>query len=432
MNIQDIGIKTINAVYSRLSFKDYNDTPFKSKDEIESIRTKKLCSLLKTVTKNVPFYKPYFKQFDFDRFTFDQLEILPIITKRDIVQNILSFTNHNVQFSKDYTTSGSSGSVLNFKLPILSQSYEFMSMYRHLNMSSNREHTLFEPIILLRSFSPKAGEPIYKFDKNTNLTFLSPYHINQENLETYLSVIRASRASVLKGYPSSIYIFTQLLIDNGIILPQIKTIVTSSESLLDTYRLAIEQYWGINIMDWYGQNERTVLITQSSEGIYYNNDDYGILEVKNEEMIVTSLNNHVFPFIRYNSEDTCIKNTDSENKSSLGIHFSSPIKKIIGRSDDILIKEDGTHIPTINIYTMFYKIEDISQFKITQNKDLTIDVQFVSSNRNTESDSILKIIDGLENRLGKIKISITPVKEIVRSTTTGKVKTIENLSLQKQ
>ncbi len=134
-------------------------------------------------------------------------------------------------------------------------------MLRAWSMNTAYDYTVFIDLcVVLRSFSPKVGEPPFKVDKILNYWYLSPYDINQKNLDIYLSVFKQSKAKLLRGYPSSIYILTLLLKENNIQVPQIKTLFTSSENLVPHYKKVIQEYWQIPLIDWYGQNERTVTV----------------------------------------------------------------------------------------------------------------------------------------------------------------------------
>ena len=238
----------------------------------------------------------------------------------------------------------------------------------------------------------------------------------------YLSVIEKSKAKIIRGYASSIYIFTLLLKQKNIKIPQIKTIITSSETLLPAYRSVIEEYWGLPVLDWYGQNERTVTVQQCWAGNYHNNDDYGIVELNDKnEIIATSLNNYVMPFIRYNTGDKAIPLDGKVPICPCGRHLSIPFKGIEGRSDDILIKDDKTSIPSINIYTIMHQLDFIKQFQIIQSKNTDVLINVIGE---LDDSKKLLLSNSIRDRLGSVVIKINVVDEIKRDLSTGKIKTI--------
>ena len=390
--------KIKNYIFIKRNFSEYDKFQWKSAEEIERIRTKKLKDIVKKAVDFVPFYKNLDLKIDFENFSLDELKKFPVINKQVIKENFKDF--YSIKFNgKASHTSGSTGTPFEFIVPFESDAIEKITSNRAWGMGKDYTYKSGNPIIVLRMYSPKAGEPLYKI--SGDYWYLSPFHINESNLALYLSVIEKSRAKIIRGYASSIYIFTLLLKQKNIKIPQIKTIVTSSETLLPAYRSVIEEYWELPVLDWYGQNERTVTVQQCWVGNYHNNDDYGIIELSDKnEIIATSLNNYVMPFIRYNTGDKAI-----------------PIE---GRSDDILIKDDGTAIPTANFSTAMKNFSDLRQFQIIQEKDRSVILKVVLDNDSSQYVNL--IASEVYRRLGNIKLNIEKVPQIGRDIKTGKIK----------
>ena len=411
--------KIKNYIFIERNFSEYDKFQWRSAEEIECIRTKKLKDIVKKAVDFVPFYKNLDLKIDFENFSLDELKKFPVINKQLIKENFKDFCS--IKFNgKASHTSGSTGAPFEFKVPYESDAIEKIVANRAWGMGKDYAYKSGDPIIVLRTYSPKAGELLYKI--SGDYWYLSPFHINESNLALYLSVIEKSKAKIIRGYASSIYIFTLLLKQKNIKIPQIKTIVTSSETLLPAYRSVIEEYWGLPVLDWYGQNERTVTIQQCWAGNYHNNDDYGIIELSDKnEIIATSLNNYVMPFIRYNTGDKAIPLDGKTPICPCGRHLSIPFKGIEGRSDDILIKDDGTKVPSINIYTIMHELEFVKQFQIIQFKNTDIVINVIG---NLDNAKELLLCDNIRNRLGNVAIKINVVDEIERDLSTGKIKTI--------
>lgn len=411
--------KIRNYIFINRNFSEYDKFQWKSAEEIERIRTQKLKNIVKKAVDFVPFYKNLDLKINFENFTLDELKKFPIINKQMIGENFKDFCS--IEFNgKVSHTSGSTGTPFEFKVPYESDAIEKIVANRAWGMGKDYAYKSGDPIIVLRTYSPKEGEPLCKI--SGDYWYLSPFHINESNLALYLSVIEKSKAKVIRGYASSIYIFTLLLKQKNIKIPQIKTIVTSSETLLPAYRSVIEEYWGLPVLDWYGQNERTVTVQQCWAGNYHNNDDYGIVELSDKnEIIATSLNNYVMPFIRYNTGDKAIPLDGKAPICPCGRHLSIPFKGIEGRSDDILIKDDGTKVPSINIYTIMHELEFIKQFQIIQFKNTDIVINAIG---NLDDAKELLLCNNIRNRLGNVAIKINVVDEIERDLSTRKIKTI--------
>ena len=426
MQIKKALNKFCNILYVYVKYKEYLKFQYKSKEEITNVQEKKLKRILKIAVEKVPFYKVYKNKIDFDNFTLKELNKLPIVTKEDIREDIHRFLREDIKIDQLEwkSTSGSSGKPFKVPKSYYSDAIEVILGYRAWSQGKNI-YKIREPAIVLRSFSPKEGEPLYKRDWLRNFWYLSPYDINDKHLDQYLCFIKKSKSKILKGYPSSIYILTLLLKKHNITLPQIETIITSSENMLPMYRNEIENYWKCDVLDWYGQNERTVTVQQCSEGNYHNNDEYGIVQLdNNNNIIATSLNNDIMPLLRYFTNDRAVPNNQTI-QCSCGRNLTVPFKSIEGRADDIIYKEGKTPIPTVNFYNLMENFQKVKQFSLEQEEDLSINIQ-VSENEPLSNEDLDFLKEGIKQRVGNLKINITVVDQILRNKKTDKIKIIKS------
>jgi phenylacetate-CoA ligase len=423
----------LNRIQYRNYFGKYNKSQFFSKEQLAEIQKQKLKEMVSQAVSHVPFYQPFKNDIDFDNFTLNELSKLPVVNKEIIRKDGGRFINlslYKFQVVSSYT-SGSTGKPFEFRVPYFSEAMEDAMAARAWGMGRNYIYKPGDPIISLRSYAPQKGEPFLK--RKRHHWYLSAFDLHRKNIDYYINAIVKSKAKVIRGYASSIYILTLLLKECNISLEQISTLVTSSESLLEQYRKTIEDYWGLKVLDWYGQNERTVTVQQCAFGNYHNNDEYGLIELgSRNEIIATSLYNYAMPFLRYDTGDIAeIKPNTEKEKCPCGRGLSIPFAGIQGRTDDILMKNDGTLVPAANIYTGMQKFDKILQFKIVQNEDLSIDLYLVVKS-DIDSEYEKQIIDSVQRRVGDVKINIALVDEIERNRKTGKVKTVESkINLQR-
>lgn len=196
--------------------------------------------------------------------------------------------------------------------------------------------------------------------------------------------------------------------------------------MLSKYRKEIENYWLCDVLDWYGQNERTITAQQCAYGNYHNNDDYGICELDSENNIIaTSLNNDIMPLLRYHTNDKAIPLQEKSISCGCGRQMTIPFKAIEGREDDILYKEGKEAIPTINFYNLMEKFQKIKQFYILQEENLSVTMS-ISENEPLTQNELINLEAGIKQRLGNIPLTINVVKEIQRNKQTDKIKIIES------
>ena len=351
-----------------------------------------------------------------------ELKYFPFVSKTIIKKNIGNiFFKDKATYGSKFT-SGSSG--VPFEIPKWKYSdwLEFLigerAFYRVIGFK------LRPNVLVIRSFSPKPGEKITKYSLLRNWYYYSPYHINKSNIKTLLDYYNKVKPTILKGYPSTIFSFTSLLLENNIKLNSPKLIFTSSETFPSEWRKIIENYWSCPIIDWYGQNERTVIVSQCEFGNYHTNDDYGILEIdeKTNEIIATSLWNNIMPFIKYRTGDLAIPLREPI-KCKCNNKGPVQISGIIGRIDDMLIDGNNDKIPPTNFYSLFEKF-DLKGFQILQKKDLSINVMIEGWNNINNNQQIL-IKNELLSRVKGQRLIIQSVDKIKRSTVTNKIKIIK-------
>ena len=204
--------KLFNSAYVYLKYSNYLKFQYKSESEIKRLQEQKLKHILEIAVNKVPFYKPYKSNIDFESFSLNELQKLPVISKDVIRENPSMFIREDVNINnvRWKSTSGSSG--MPFKVPksYFSDAIEVILGYRAWSFG-NFKYKVREPAMVIRSFSPIEGEPIYKRDIVRNFWYVSPYHINDAHLSIYLEIFKKSKSKILKGYPSSVYILTMLL-----------------------------------------------------------------------------------------------------------------------------------------------------------------------------------------------------------------------------
>mgnify|MGYP003850542709 CR=1 FL=1 len=119
------------------------------------------------------------------------------------------------------------------------------------------------------------------------------------------------------------------------------------------------------------------------------------------------------PLLRYKTNDKAIPLDDVERQSlcKCGRSLSIPFRGIEGRSDDIIYKEGKHPIPTINIYNLMEKFQEVKQFYILQESDLSVKM-IVTESKPISSESLSRLKTGIRQRIGNLPLEVDVVKEI--------------------
>ena len=146
-----------------------------------------------------------------------------------------------------------------------------------------------------------------------------------------------------------------------------------------------------------------------SDQLLYSYDDYGYLETienkDNEHIVIgTNLNNYSMPLIRYNTNDRIVI---KKNNIKSNINFKT-IEKISGRKNEYIVSLDYK-IPVTNLYTIFAKYTDITQFQIVQSSISSIDIIILCPDDKIDNikNSLFKNLNFLQKKEINFKIEFS-------------------------
>ena len=416
-------------------------------EEIKKIQWKRLKELLNFVYKNNLFYKEYFESAnitpDYIKEPSDMIK-LPITQKKDYIQNFNKIITKNVT-KGDYVVATTSGSTGEPFLHYMDKNKENINTYMAfiLNMETmgikpfeknNELKILFRPTNEILDFRRRqkknwAKRVIYSFFPEDFR--IRGYTITKENTPYLVELIKDNRIQGIYGIASSILNLAQF-IDNRDIL-KLKYVITMGEELLDYQRQYISKIFNCPVFMDYGSSEcmRMGFECKQQNGFHmdlYNyyfeflEDKQTIGNDKRYDVIVTNLNNYVFPFIRYKTSDAIIP---SDENCTCGNNFPM-VKKIIGKSILGFTAPNGRRFSSVDFAAFFEHYHKhtkaVRQFQIIQKDERNLLIKIVPTMAYNE-----KIKKDIENRMsadlfeGSMKIEVIPIKKI-KPDKTGKTK----------
>lgn len=345
-----------------------------SKEEIEKYQLNKLKILVSHAYENVPYYKEIFESIDFhpnDLKDFKAYKQLPFLTKDILRERSEDFFPKNIekQTAFYFTTGGSTGEPLGFYRQQINDIIERSFMYSQWGRVGFNTKSR---IVILRG-EPINGELIFE-KRSRNSWLFSSYQLSKKNICKYADELNRIRPDFFHVYPSSFFLLTQLLLENGLQLEfSPKAILCGSEPLHQYQRELFETTFNTRTFSWLGLAEQTTL---AAECEYSKNfhiwpqhsfvemvDDEGndVTDIGNSgQLIGTNLHNFVTPFIRYKSGDLAIldANECTECKRNFVL-----LSKIEGRIQDVVYLKDGSMFP---ISPAIYGIHDHFWSKINK------------------------------------------------------------------
>lgn len=407
IKIKDSLLTICGILYYKFFYKNFI---FKTSKEISDYQFKKLKKLLISSNLNVPYYNKLFKKINFDPLTdfksLNDLKKIPILEQEVVRKNPGEFINKKSKNFSSLNTSGTSGQPFTALVDDAHWVVEQAVIWRQWKSFG---YKFRDKIALLRSYAPEKNDTLIKVDYLRNFIYYSPYHLSDENCADFYKDMVRREIKFLRGYPSSIKIFTSYCKRNQLKINSLKGILLASETLLENDKKYIKDYFNVPVINHYGLAECVVMIGNIfSDKHLYNYDDYGYLELikygNNINIIGTNLNNHAMPLIRYNTNDMAlIESNDEDKKIKL-----KQIKSIAGRQNEYIIT-NKEKIPLTNIYTIFSKHQNIAKWQIVQRRVNKLDVLLLCSEKDMDiiKEKLINDLSILERKDININVIFT-------------------------
>jgi phenylacetate-CoA ligase len=130
------------------------------------------------------------------------------------------------------------------------------------------------------------------------------------------------------------------------------------------------------------------------------------------EAVMTALESHAQPFIRYRTGDM-VRVSDDACQAGRGLHV---IGEVLGRMTDFIVRSDGTIMHALAVIYVLRAVEGVAEFRIVQHTVQDIEV-LVVPNAGWQEAARASIERGLRRRLGEdIRVDLRLVDAIPPET----------------
>jgi phenylacetate-CoA ligase len=254
--------------------------------------------------------------------------------------------------------------------------------------------------------------------------------IKLENVENIVKIIEQNKIETIYGYSSSVLSLAEYLskYDYNI---KMKYIIVMGEGLLKQQRSIISTNFHCPVYMDYGSSECMRMGFECRYQNGYHMDIYNHFfeyikdnnYAKNNEIgdiVVTNLNNYIFPFIRYRVGDAVLV---SDQSCQCKINFPM-VKKIYGRITDPIKTPTGKDLSSGVFFVEFeYLYDYVNQFRVIQTKKDELLVKIVPNEKMNEEQrrKIEKLIYGLTDESMNVHVQLVPEITTLKS---GKKRTV--------
>jgi phenylacetate-CoA ligase len=356
---------------------------------------------------------------DLERFPLAQIAALPQLDKPTICENLDQLVDRTARGGAfRYTTGGSSGEPLIFYVDRRRQAHDQAARMRTHAwfgvLPGEKEVYLWgAPVELSKQDRIKAMR-----DRLTNQLLLNAFDMSQESMARYLESIGRYRPACLFGYPSSLALLAEFARTRGQCarFTGLKAVFVTGELLYPHQRQVIEQVFGVPVANCLGARDAGFLAHECPEGGLHVTAESVIVETIDRagrparagelgEIVVTHLENHALPFVRYRTGD--MGRLDSGTcRCGRGL----PLLQIAeGRSTDFLVRADGTVVHALALIYTLRDLPGVRAFKVHQRSFDHIVVRLVKAAAYV-SENESRIVHEFRARLGAgIRVDIVAV-----------------------
>ena len=359
-----------------------------SLEEIQKIQWKRLIQLLENAYQNSDFYHNIFTSLKIkpqDIQTYKDFTKLPIVDKKILNENYNKIKTKKSS-EADYTisyTSGSTGQPFSYLIDnkrehpatsaafMLSKESIGINPFKKINELMIKVNPESE-IKNLKEPNNKETAQKLKNSMFSQIFGIKSIDIKKENIKLIDSIIKNNNIKLIYGYSSNIYYLAKLYKMHNLDV-NIDYVIPVAESLLPQQIDLISNTFHAQVYLDYGASECMRMGFECKQHKGYHMDIYNYyfeyLDDNNQpckydenaNIIVTNLNNYIFPLIRYKIGDQCIP---TQQNCTCGINYPL-VSEITGRKSDAIITPKNDEI-SLNSFTavMKYYMDYIIQYQL--------------------------------------------------------------------
>ena len=394
------------------------------REQIDAYQSKKLGEMLRFAVEQVPAY--HHLENVVQRYSPpDALKRFPFLTKEKLQQKMQDYLPRDFGDIPHYeiSTGGTSGNQLTFYVDSDSQAAETAFMHRQwkrVGYTPRARKATFRGV----SFPDLEPGVYWQHNPIYNELQFSPFHMNDETLDSYVEMLNRFNPQFIHGYPSAVDILAEYVLRKRCETPDIRAVLLGSEACLPQQRVRIEKAFKTRVFTWYGHSERVVLGGECEKSsVYHQFPDYGYLEIVSPdrgdrvavgdqgEIVGTGFLNRSLPLIRYRTGDYATKR---EPYCECGRHWDR-FSEVKGRWDQAMILgKTGSKISiaALNMHGPFF--EKVVRYQYYQKEPGICEIRIMIAPGFTEKDR------------GTIKCKY---QEKVHGEVDFKVRIVENISL---
>lgn len=393
---------------------------------------RELIQVLSICSEYVPYYRDHWTAVQKEAAKIGRLNELPLLEKDSLRSNARSFWREDLNpFPKlIFHTSGTTGTPIATRFT-LTEFRESLAL-REARSVKWAGASFKEP---RATFSGRMVEPdpncdknIYRYNAVEKQVYFSAFHLKPSTARSYVEALHKHKVVWMTGYAVSFYLLAHFILDQGLKLPPLKAVITTSEKLTEQMRSVMEKAYGCKVYEEYSTVESVLFASECEHGRLHVSPDVGIVEILRPdgtpcepgevgEVVATCLFRSYQPLIRFRLGDLAAWDPEP---CPCGRHMPV-IKEVVGRIEDVVTGPDGRQL--VRFHGIFTGQPNIIEGQIIQETLTDFVVRLVPTPDFSEVDEI-GVRNRMYQRLGtQVTVSIEKVSSIPRAHS-GKFKAV--------
>ena len=380
--------------------------------------------------ENIPYYTEVFQKHGVSSKDFkslDDLKKFPTISKHEIKANLDRLYTDKVEKPVAYFSGGSLSTPTQYFHPL------------HTSRAKHKAYSMFtlgkigykyrdKTLLLKGKEVSKPHQDIYwEHEMVDNYLYLSNNYMNSEKFPLMYEQAKKFKPKFIFGYPSAVLSFIAMSKHFGLEPLKVEGIIVASESIFEPDFGVIKEFFGdVDILADYGHTERVVAAYRMNYDNYQFINAYGVPRIVENEIVGTSFDNFVMPFINFKTADEVA----GEIIYFEGTDIAKEAHNIEGRTQDYLVTDDnrlvsittmcgGQHLPLELIHNL--------QYKQSEPGKVTVLIQ-----ERGESVDKAHVIDGMKKLVRDgIDFDVEVVDKIERSSRGKRIICKQSLDIEK-
>ena len=292
--------------------RELEQSQWQSQEALRTLQERKLNELVTTAVTHAPYYRERIDPTRHPKWlTLDDLDHLPTLTKDDLSKYWSQLRNPHIRRITAKTTGGSTGQAVTVAKSRLSTAYELAAMWRGwawAGISLGDRQARFWGVPM----STRAHWRSRLIDFVSHRKRFSAFGMTPASMADITQSLNRFQPDFAYGYVSVLEEFAAFLSAAGGRRFHPKAVIATSEILTSAQRATISAGFGCPVFEEYGCGELGNIAHECEHGRLHVCSENVIVEVlgtntaatpKVGELVVTELNNHAMPLIRYRLRD---------------------------------------------------------------------------------------------------------------------------------